>query len=239
MHPFQKPPTPATNDTAPRITPNKRWATKGAGVDAPVRELGWEILLAFPRFGGPPPSTWIAQRAAERHLDAAAALAELERCDLLRCDPARGAIVVAYPFSGVPTAHRVAIAGAQQVYAMCAIDALGIPFMLGRDAVITSTDPWSGDAVRVMVRGGQARWDPPDAVVLVPDCDGPTPSAAVSCPEINFFRSAVTARAYQRAHPGRSSVILDPDTALAAGRCIFGLPDGQAEPCGACCCPDK
>ncbi|MFE4416059.1 organomercurial lyase [Streptomyces sp. NPDC056821] len=41
----------------------------------------------------------------------------------------------------MPTAHRVRLASGIEVSAMCAIDTLGIPDMLGPDVVITSTDP--------------------------------------------------------------------------------------------------
>jgi hypothetical protein len=42
-----------------------------------------------------------------------------------------GAVAVGYPFSRTPTRHRVQLAGTPPVWAMCAIDALGIPQMTG------------------------------------------------------------------------------------------------------------
>ena len=44
-----------------------------------------------------------------------------------------------YPFSAATTAHTVAIEGGPTVFAMCAVDALGIADMLGTDVTITST----------------------------------------------------------------------------------------------------
>lgn len=92
---------------------------------------------------------------------------------------------MAYPFSATPTPHLVAIAGAPRVYSMCAIDALGIPPMLGTGAVITSSDPLTGAPVTVTFSGGQAIWDPPGAVVFAgcADCDGP--AEQVSCGYLN------------------------------------------------------
>ena len=55
-----------------------------------------------------------------------------------------GVVAVAYPFSGTPTPHRVELDGLPAVYAMCAIDALGLPFMASRDGRITSADPHDG-----------------------------------------------------------------------------------------------
>jgi ketosteroid isomerase-like protein len=62
-----------------------------------------------------------------------------------------GRITAAYPFSALPTAHRVQIAGGASAYAMCAIDALGIAPMLGGKAVMQSADPSTGQPVTVTV----------------------------------------------------------------------------------------
>lgn len=58
------------------------------------------------------------------------ALAELEAAELVHA--ANGAVSVVYPFSGAPTRQQVELDGFPAVYAMCAIDALGIPAMAGR-----------------------------------------------------------------------------------------------------------
>lgn len=78
-----------------------------------------------------------------------------------------GRVRAAYPFSAVPTAHAVTIEGGPSVYAMCAIDALGMADMLGRNMVIASLDPRSGDAIRVTVENGHVSWRPDSAVVFV------------------------------------------------------------------------
>jgi hypothetical protein len=44
---------------------------------------------------------------------------------------------VVYPFSGRYTTHQVALAGGPTVPAICAVDALSIPQMPGRDGLIT------------------------------------------------------------------------------------------------------
>jgi hypothetical protein len=64
---------------------------------------------------------------------------KLATADLLVWMEDEARIISAYPFSGVPTAHQVLIGGRNLLYAMCAIDALGIPFMLGQGARIRST----------------------------------------------------------------------------------------------------
>jgi hypothetical protein len=84
-------------------------------------------------------------------------LAELHDHDVIRLDE-HGGVRAAYPFSGVPTAHAVRTFGGPMVYAMCAMDALGMADMLGRDVNITSTNPAYGREIRVEIRGRSVVW---------------------------------------------------------------------------------
>ena len=124
---------------------------RGAGVGGrqavlpdPLRVFHQRLLGAFLTGTGPPDLPVVAGLAAELGLDPRAALAALAAADLVHTDPATGSITVAYPFSGRPTPFRVELAGGPAVFAMCAVDALGIPQMLRRDGRISSVDPTSG-----------------------------------------------------------------------------------------------
>lgn len=153
--------------------------------------------------------------------------------DLIHRDPATGAITSAYPFSGRPTPHRVEVRGGRPVYAMCAVDALGIPFMVGQDATVVSHDPATGEPVRVEIAAGQARWDPPTAVVFVPASDADGPAALTRCPHVNFFHSPAAVDAYLRAHPGVQGHLLTAAEAVEAGRRVFGAAEEASwEECG-------
>ena len=96
---------------------------------APLRELHRTVLRRFLTTGAPPTARWLRQAAAETGLDATAvdALAAADAVHVVN-----GVVAVAYPFSGTPTPHRVELDGTPAVYAMCAIDALGLPAMTGR-----------------------------------------------------------------------------------------------------------
>ncbi|MGD9891766.1 MAG: alkylmercury lyase family protein [Dehalococcoidia bacterium] len=199
------------------------------------------ILREFPRRGGPPDAAWLAAEAAARGLDAEATLAHLAQHDLIVRDPATGTIRSMYPFSAAPTPHRVSVEGARPVYAMCAVDALGIPFMLERDAVIESLDPTTDMPIRVEVRGGEARWEPPTAAVLTASIEeAQGPKAISCCPVINFFATAEAAEAYRAAHPAVAGRVLTQEEAVAHGKRYFGgllAPDGptcgcDGEACG-------
>jgi hypothetical protein len=123
----------------------------GAGVDGrqavlpdPLQAFHRRLLKAFVTGTGAPDAAVVARQATELGLDPEAALAALGAADLVHTDPATGSISIAYPFSGRPTPHRVELAGGPAVFAMCAVDALGIPQMLRRDGRISSVDPASG-----------------------------------------------------------------------------------------------
>jgi hypothetical protein len=95
------------------------------------------VLRSFAATGRPPAKEALDRVAADGSLTAQEVLSALHRGDYVRLDTA-GRIVAAYPFSPGPTRHRVTLPGGRTVFAMCAIDALGIPAMLDTDAKIDS-----------------------------------------------------------------------------------------------------
>ncbi len=196
------------------------------------------LLREVPRRGGPPDAAWLAAEAAARGLNPDVVLARLEEHDLIVRDPATGAIVSMYPFSGVPTPHRVAVTSATAVYAMCAIDALGIPFMLGTDAVIESVDPTTNTPIRVEVRDGQACWEPASAVVLTAAIDhAQGPKAQSCCPVMHFFATAEAAEAYRASNHAIDGRVLTQQEGLEHGQRYFG---GLLSPEGPVCgCDDE
>ncbi|MGW3353416.1 alkylmercury lyase family protein [Nonomuraea rubra] len=223
----------------------------GAGRLAPaaggLRAVHQHVLRCFAETGHAPGTAELAQAARPYGVSAEQVLAALHAADFLRLDDGgarngAGQIRAAYPFSATPTPHRVQIAGGPQVFAMCAIDALGIAAMLGRDVHVTSADPLDGRPVTVEVHaGGQARWTPAGAVVFAGQqatCDscppapapraaslsaGPAAAAAeVCCGYVNFFAGPAGARAWAEDHPHVHGQVLDQAVALRLGVAIFG-----------------
>jgi hypothetical protein len=125
---------------------------------------------------------------------------------------------------------------------MCAIDALGMADMLGRNLTITSTDPDNGQQIRVEIQATlherKAVWAPPTTVVVVGspgtapaadgccpphDCtSGVAPAADRCCTAINFFTSADSAQHWLNLHPEVAGVIFGQRQALRLGADIFG-----------------
>src|SRR5262249_8376303 len=103
------------------------------------------ILLAFPERGRAPNAAELELLAQRYGIDAEETLRRFARQDLVQRDATTGEIAVAYPFSAVPTIHRIrfehdtdadSAPECPDLYAMCAIDALGVPLMLSRAAWI-------------------------------------------------------------------------------------------------------
>ncbi|MGW7527326.1 organomercurial lyase [Streptomyces sp. NPDC054783] len=186
-----------------------------------LRAVQQQVLRHFAATGHAPEAGVLEPVVGRFGRAAGEVLAELAAQDFLTLDD-EGRIRAAYPFSAVPTAHRVTVAGGTQVWSMCAIDALGIPAMLAQDAVITSADPVTGEPVAVTTTGGRTRWQPESAVVFVGRrcCAGP--AADVCCDALNFFTGSATAQRWAAEHPDVVGQILDRADAEQLGAQIFG-----------------
>lgn len=197
-------------------------AGRQAALPGPLRGLHRAVLRQFLGTGAPPTARWIRQAAADRGLDATA-LEQLDAADAVHV--VNEVVAVAYPFSGTPTAHRVWLDGLPAVYAMCAIDALGLPAMAGRDGRITSADPADGTPIEVTVRGGAWSWTPAGAVVVAARSAGCGPdggSFQVMCPHTAFHASRSSARAWLASRDALDAEILDQEGAIECGRLNFG-----------------
>ncbi|MFC5170624.1 organomercurial lyase (plasmid) [Streptomyces sp. Q6] len=197
----------------------------GRGRRAPaergLRAVHQAVLRHFAATGIAPEPGELATAAASTGRTAGQVLEDLAREDFLTLDE-QGRIRAAYPFSAVPTRHRVRIEGGAEVWSMCAIDALGIPPMLGRDAVITSLDPVTEEAVTVTADGGLMTWEPADAVVFVGQRPGGGPAATTCCDALNFFTSDNAARTWAKEHPSVPGRIVGQQDAEKLAAQTFG-----------------
>ncbi|MBD0670123.1 alkylmercury lyase family protein [Streptomyces sp. CBMA156] len=209
-------PPPDVRDVVDRSGRGRR-----APAERGLRAVQQRILRHFSATGTAPGARTLRPEAAEAGRSAGEVLAELAEEDFITLDEA-GNIRAAYPFSAVPTRHRVRLGIGVEVWSMCAIDALGIPAMLGQDAVISSTDPVSGDAVTVTSADGVLRWDPVDAVVFVGQRPGGGPAAAACCDALNFFTGAANAEAWTSGHPDVPGRTVGRSEAERIGRETFG-----------------
>jgi len=148
------------------------------------------------------------------------AVTRLVEADLIQTD-SNGRLTVAYPFSRQPTRHRVTMHDGRSYYAMCAIDALGIPYMLNEHGELQAQEPDGQLVVRVTVDPkGEPTWTPTGAVAVAAFGDGCC-LAQSACPHINLFASPNTAIRYLDAHVLQGSILSITD-ATKAGQRLFG-----------------
>lgn len=186
-----------------------------------ARAMHLAVLSHFAATGHPPSQTDLVHLARERGADLEGVLAELAERDVVLFDT-RGQVRAAYPFSPTPTAIEVCWDDGPTVYAMCAIDALGMSAMLDRSVLITAAEPDTGHTITVQVDHDRARWTPATAAVFAGALDGRCyPSADRTCGHINFFTSAAAAEDWAARHPEVAGTVLDQPDALACGIAEF------------------
>ena len=210
------------------VSPTRLGEARGSRLDEAERPL-YRWALGEMASGRRVDRAMLRRRATELGIDGDAALQRMADEDLLHVDERSGRVRSAYPLSGDPTHHEVKPDGdAVTLYAMCAVDALGIPFMLGRPAAIASRDPLTGVALHTHVRpDGHVSWQPRGMVVLLGAHRGSAPNEALACPVINFFESRASARRFLRERRTVRARLLSIPDAVAAGRAIFARALGD------------
>jgi Alkylmercury lyase len=204
------------------LTPTRPFAAmRVRALNRAERALHRRILRAFAA-GTTPSASQLDAWARELALDPGKAAATLARHDLVHRDARTGEVTVAYPFSAAPTRHRVRLSSGAEMSAMCAIDALGIAFMLGQPTDVSSTDPGTGEPITISLPLTEpAAWSPHDAVVVA-GREGSGMSLSCTCPHTNFAASPGGARALLEAQPAVTGDILSMPTAIEQGRETFG-----------------
>lgn len=182
------------------------------------------ILEMFARTGYSPTLEDIQREFALPRVEEADSLVtELERRGSVHRNPGDRAITHAYPFSNEPTPHKVHLVDGPQVYAMCAVDALGMSFMLKKDAEIRSACVQCGGEIQIQVKSEQlAQQSPEDIVVWFPTVREKCIAATALCPDLNFFCSSDHLRQWGIEHPEQNGQLLTLIQAVEYGRKTFG-----------------
>jgi hypothetical protein len=213
---------PAFAVTPQKLPDRRRKAAVQADLPPALAVLHRQVLRAFLASGRAQGAAELRRLANGLGLAPGEAMQRLADADLVHTDPATGAATTAYPFSGVPTPHVVRMDGVPMLYAMCAIDAIGILLMAGRDGVISSVSPATCDMITVERLAGTWRWQPSTAVVLIAGTGVAGPSLRCTCPFVTFHATAENAAAYLRGGTAGGGRIVTQREAVDAAQAEFG-----------------
>lgn len=127
--------------------------------DARVRAAIYDATFAA---GVPPSAAEVATTLSLPRAEVVAAFERLASAHVLVLQRESREILMAMPFSAVPTPFAVHV-GERLYYGNCIWDACGIPVMLGAEAWIDASCGCCGESMRLAVEGGALR--APEGVV--------------------------------------------------------------------------
>jgi len=196
-----------------------RWS----GCEPATDRVRVALLQLYAEHGRTPTPGALAKRAALSEAAIQTLLEKLRRRDLVVLNG--NDIVGAYPFTDRDTGHRVTL-GRRTLYAMCAVDALGIGAMTDRDIAVASRCRRCDAPVRITTQDrGRALADvsPTTAVVWLSVRYEGGCAADSLCMSTSFFCSDDHLAAWRQEHPADTPGFrLSMEEALEAGRAIFG-----------------
>jgi predicted RNA-binding Zn-ribbon protein involved in translation (DUF1610 family) len=128
-------------------------------IDAEVRRL---IYTHFLLEAAAVSREEVARQLSLSHEQVAASFVRLAQAHVLALQPDSGELLMASPFSAVPTAFRVR-SGGKSWWGNCIWDALGILVMVGRDGSVQTSCPDCGEELLIDVASD--RLTSTDAVV--------------------------------------------------------------------------
>ncbi|TET54084.1 MAG: hypothetical protein E3J54_02850 [Actinobacteria bacterium] len=132
-----------------------------------------------------------------------------------------GKIKSAYPFATKPTRHEVKIANQNRTFALCAIDALGIPSMMRKDVLVTSSCPYCERSITIEFKGEKITTKPNNSIVWQPTKKIEGKVADDLCPHIDFFCNTKHAGSWQE-KVGYEGISLSLEESIEIGKFIFG-----------------
>lgn len=160
-------------------------------------------------------------RFQKKKLDAI--LSELDQVDAIHLNKDKTTIDAAYPFSGSETSHQVYLKrkGFKRVYAMCAIDALGISFMFDCDVSIDSRCYHCDERIDIEIKDNEIIFLNPINPAIWCDIEYSNCAATSLCKNTNFFSSEKHFEEWQKEKPIRKGNLLPIQEAFFLGKLFF------------------
>ncbi len=213
----------AMNDVLRIMAGPNQTADRWSDRDRLVDRVRVALLKLYAEAGRAPTQSAIAKRAGLSETTVQPQLEELHRRDLVVLNGDR--IVGAYPFTDRDADHQVTLDG-RVVNAMCAVDALGIGAMTGRDIAIASRCRHCGAPIRITIRDqgrALAQVEPLTAVMWQSVHYEGGCAASSLCASTTFFCSDDHLSAWRRERSAdEPGFRLSIEEGLEAGRALFG-----------------
>jgi hypothetical protein len=141
----------------------------------------WYILEAFPNLGRAPTINEMERDLLFRRDQIISILDSLVTNGSLRVEPVSYIILDVYPYSGVPTRHRIYLNDGRTLYCMCAVDTFYVPFLTGCDLTIRSHCFYCRSEIEISIKRHEiSRAKPSHSVVW-------NSESSYDCPKTNFF----------------------------------------------------
>lgn len=216
---------PAARDALAASMVAAQRAEKWSDLSAAEDRVWRAVLHGFARSGAAPDMARLAAGTGLAEPTVGEILRALQRRDLVVLDERGTAVTAAYPFSARETGHRVRMDKLAAVYALCAIDALGMGAMLSCDTAVESSCPECGAPIRIATRDrgrALASVAPASAVVWAGIRYADGCGATSGCTVKLFFCSDEHLAAWRaRVDPGGAGFRLSMEAALQVGKGLF------------------
>lgn len=192
----------------------------GRGLSENEDSVRRTILESFPKLGRAPTvdETSIAIKIP---VDETTSIFEqLNDNDIIYLKPGTHKIEGAYPFSNSKTRYGVTIEGKGSCFAMCAIDALGVPYMFDSDTTFDSSCARCDRDIHIEIKNGAIVAETRPKVVVWAGTKRCGPAATSICRTLLFMCSAEHLEDWEKENPGEGMALSLPE-ALYVGGEIF------------------
>lgn len=197
----------------------------GQGLSKDENSIRHYILSQSPILGRIPSIEVINKEFSQMNQEEIQAILKtLDGVDAIHLDDEnKTKIVAAYPFSGYKTAHLIKFRKNEykDIYSMCAVDALGISFMLKCDLSINSKCLHCDEEVKIKIENNEITNLNHENIVVWFDMEYSCCAATSLCKNINFFSSALHFKEWQNNNSTRKGSLLKIQEAFYLGKLYF------------------